>query len=245
MVECLANELGANIQHSNGACFRNIKNLIPYIMRINYGDILFIDEIHRLSRICEEFLYIPMEDYFCVIGQDNDVLKLQIPKFTLIGATTNFGDISKPLKSRFKLQLSFMQYKEDDLAKLARLNANRLKVDIDQDASESLGRRSRGTPRVLNRLLEWCRDYCLSTHQTKITTKLVCDSLNILGIDENGFTKDDQNVIMILKREKRPVPLRSLSAMTKIDENTLLNEVEPFLIGRGIITKTNKGRILC
>lgn len=245
IAECISYETGRKIHHVNGAALRTVKNIVPHIMRIEYGDILFIDEAHRTNKICQEFLYTCIEDHFCIVGNNDDVIRLDIPKFTFIIATTDYGLVLKPLRERIKIPLYFSLYKDNELAELARLNAQRLKIDIDQDASENLGKRSRGTPRVLNRLLEWCRDYCLTKREPKITTKLVSDSLNILGIDENGLTKDDQKAIMVLKREKRPVPLRSLSAMTGIDEHTLLNEVEPFLIGRGIITKTNKGRILC
>ena len=243
--EVIANETGRKIHSINGAALRLIKNIVPHIMRIEYGDILFIDEIHRSNSTVQEFLYTCVEDYFCIIGSEEDTIRLDIPKFTFIVATTEWGTVLKPLRERIKLPLTFCLYQQTDLAKLACLNSKRLRIDIDQDAADSLGKRSRGTPRVLNRLLEWCRDYAISNSEEKLTIKNVDTALKLLEIDENGFTKDDQRTIMILKRAKKPIPFRTLSALTGIDEVTLANEVEPFLISRGIMTKTNRGRILC
>jgi len=243
---CIANETGKNIQYANGAALRTIKNIVPYIMRINYGDILFCDEIHRSSKVLQEFMYSVMEDFFCVVGSGDDIIKLKVPKFTLILATTEYGSLLKPLRERIKIPLIFSLYHPSDLSRLALLNADRLKIGIDPTAADDIAKRSRGVPRVLNRLLEWCRDYCLARGDgQKITTKIVDESMKMYGIDENGFTKDDQKVILILEGSKRPVPLKTLSAMSGISEVTLLEEVEPFLIAKGIMTKTTKGRILC
>jgi holliday junction DNA helicase RuvB len=244
--ECISNEIGAKLHFVNGACLSSIKNLAPYIMRIKYGDVLFIDEIHRARVVCQEFMYTCLEDFFCVIGSGQDIIKVKIPHFTLIVATTEYGKLAKPFRDRIKLPLFFSLYQNSDLAELARLNAERLTITIDQDAAQNLAKRSRGTPRVLNRLLEWCRDYALTEKQsTVLTLPIVKDAMVLLDIDENGFTKDDRRVIMILEKEGKPVPLNSLSAMCGIDEKTLVEEVEPFLISKGIITKNTKGRLLC
>lgn len=245
IAECIANEMGANLFSANGAAIRNIKSIVPYILKVNYGDILFIDEIHRCSKQVQEYLFTVLEDFFCILGKNEDIVKINIPHFTMIIATTEFGSLLRPFRDRFKTHLTLTFYSVEDLTKLAIVNAKKLKVDIESEAAAEIARRSRNTPRFLNRYLEWCRDFTINNNQNKITLENVISAMNLSKIDENSFTSLDRQAIICLKAAKTPIALNTLASILRIDEKTIVDEIEPFLISKGLLGKCTKGRYYC
>jgi Holliday junction DNA helicase RuvB len=251
--QCIANELGVRFNEINAASIKNVKDITPLLFKLEYGDILFIDEAHNLKRKVQEFLYVPMEDYSCVFGSGEELTKIDLPKFTLIAATTNFGSLEKPFRDRFKHNISFSCYNQSDLAKLALLNATKLQVEIDEEGANEIAKRCRNTPRILNRYLEWCRDFSINrskifnsnNNHNKITITDITEAMNLAKIDENGYTLLDRKYIICLKGAGIPLALNTISSILKVDEKTLENEVEPFLLTKGLIIKTTKGRMYC
>lgn len=244
LAQAIANELETTIEFANGASTRTIKDLLPFLMRIEKYTVLFIDEVHRLTKITEEYLYTVMEDNYCTIGTEEKVVRMKIPSFTMIGATTEFGLLSKPFRDRFKHHLTLSLYKEDELLELCFINADKLEITVSKDAAVDIVKRSRGVPRVLNKNLEWCRD-CALVKKQQIDKDLVKFAMNLAKIDENGLTEDDSKYILYLKNVGQPVGLNTISSGTNISESTIKDVIEPFLISRGLIMKTPKGRILC
>lgn len=244
LAQCIANELKANFHYINGAAIKNIKELLPFLFKIKYGDVILIDEIHSLRKLLQEFLYTVIEDNFCILGKDENITKISIPKATIIGATTESGLLTKPFRDRFKIPLFFSCYTIDELANLALLNANKLQIELDKDAAYEIANRSRDTPRVLNRLLEWCRDFTIHRNSNKITITEVVEAMKLAKIQENGFTFLDSAYIICLMEAGRPLSLNTIASILKTDEKILKDEVEPFLIKKGLICKTTKGRVL-
>ena len=244
LAQCIANELEANFHYINAAAIKNIKELLPFLFKIKRGDVTLIDEIHSLKRQNQEFLYTVLEDNFFILGKDESITKISIPKSTIIGATTEIGLLTNPFRSRFRLPLFFSCYTIDELANLALLNANKLQIELDKDAAYEIANRSRETPRILNRLLEWCRDFTIHRNLNKITIIEVIEAMKLAKIGEFGFTSVDQAYIISLREVGRPLSLNTIASILKTDEKILKDEVEPFLIKKGLICKTTKGRIL-
>jgi Holliday junction DNA helicase RuvB len=242
IASAIANELGVSLYNVNAANVRSPKNLIPYLMGIESKSVLFIDEIHRLPKLVEEFLYPVMEDYRLDIVLDNKPESIDIPVFTLVGATTSGGSLSQPFYDRFLIKEHLTFYTLDDLAKLARSNADKLGIQItDQDLVE-IAKRSKGTPRILNARLQWYKNYCMF-YQT--SGHAVNDIFDSQGIDENGFDSNDRLYISILKNNRgNPLGLKSISSLTGIAMETIENSIEPFMIRMGYSVRTQKGRVL-
>lgn len=247
IASAIANELGVNLYTTNAANVRSIKNIIPYIIGIEPRSVLFIDEIHRLPKIVEEFLYPVMEDFVLNITVKNEEDKekpetIELPMFTLVGATTSGGSLSQPFYDRFSIKEHLSFYGTDDLAKLARLNSFKLGVVIeDQDLLE-IAKRSKGTPRILNARLQWYKNY-MSCHPDKKIS--IDDIFNVQGIDHNGLDIYDRMYIDILKKSKgSPLGLKAISSMTGIAIETIENSIEPYLVRKGFVMRTQKGRIL-
>jgi len=212
-------------------------------------DILFIDEIHRLSTSVEEYLYSAMEDFFIDIvidqGPGGRSVRLNIQQFTLIGATTRSGLLSAPLRSRFALNCRLDYYKPSELVEIIMRSAKILKIDIDHEGAEAIASRSRGTPRVANNLLRWARDYAQVKANSFISGKVAIASLKMLNIDDNGLDEMDNRILeaMIYKFSSRPVGIKNLAVAVGEEEGTIEEVYEPFLIQEGYMVRTPQGRI--
>jgi Holliday junction DNA helicase RuvB len=241
MASAIANELGVNLYIVNAANVRSPKNLIPYLMGIDPRSVLFIDEIHRLPKLVEEFLYPVMEDFRLDILVENKPESIDIPVFTLVGATTSGGSLSQPFYDRFVIKEHLSFYTPEDLAKLARSNATKLAIDISDEHMVEIAKRSKGTPRILNARLQWYKNY-ISFYPTETNIDNV---FNSQGIDSNGFDCNDQKYLEVLSKNRgNPLGLKSISSITGIAMETIENSIEPYMIRMGFSIRTQKGRIL-
>jgi len=236
----IANELGVPILVANGANLRSIKNIIPYLLGISSKTVLFIDEVHRLTKIVEEFLYPVMEDFIVNISTDGNLEKIDIPQFTLIGATTSGGSLSQPFYDRFQMKEHLSFYTPDELAKLAGSNSQRLGMALDDEELLEIAKRSKGTPRILNARLQWYKS-CVSYHKDKKMT--VDEIFDSQGIDSMGLDIYDRMYINILKKHRGThLGLKSISTLTGIAVETIENSIEPYLVRSGFVLRTQKGR---
>jgi len=243
LASAMSNEMGVDIEIANGGGVNSVKSLLPYVMRIKEHSILFIDEIHALSSSVSEWLYPVMEDFRCDIGGKKDKISQSIPKFTMIGATTEAGSLETPLYDRFGAQFQLEPYSVDELVELIQMNAPKLKLNKDELAFKEIAKRGRGTPRITNNLLRWVRDYC-THHKTSLSSNVVRQAMNLKGIDDDGTTSNDRIYIDALKSMDKPLGLNTIVSMTNIDKQTIESIIEPFLLRKKLILKTSKGRIL-
>ena len=249
LANAIANEMGCSIQVANGANLRTIKNLIPYIMRIEEHSILFIDEIHRMTKIVEEFLYPVMEDYkvdMSVAGKDmiGETISIDVPKFTLVGATTEYGSLSKPLIDRFEHKHTLKLYNNIDLKQIVDYNSIKLNLNMSDNAAKFVTRVSRGTPRIANSLLEWVRDYGIAEDLSLLTERDVEIAMNMKGIDREGMTEVDRQYLNVLTKSGQPMGINTISSITGVDKQTIESIIEPWLLSNGKIIKTSKGRVV-
>lgn len=241
IANAIASELNVNLYTANAANIRSVKNILPYLMNMSPRSVFFIDEIHRLPKIVEEFLYPVMEDFVLNITVENNPEKIDIPVFTLVGATTSGGSLSQPFYDRFAIKEHLSFYSDDDLAKLAKSNAQQLGLLVSDEDLLEIAKRSKGTPRILNARLQWYKNF-IACHGN---TKTVEEIFNIQGIDGFGLDVYDRMYIEILKKSRgNPLGLKSISSMTGIAIDTIENSIEPYLIRKGFIIRTQKGRIL-
>lgn len=245
----IANEMGVNLKVTSGPAIEKPGEMAAILNNLSEGDILFVDEIHRLNRQVEEVLYPAMEDYEIDImigkGATARSIRLQLPKFTLIGATTRAGLLSAPLRDRFGVVSHMEFYTVAELEKIIIRSASVLDVDIDSEGAHELARRSRGTPRLANRLLKRVRDFAQVKYNGLIT-KDVCDyALNLLDVDRAGLDKNDRLILetIIDKYDGGPVGLDTLAASIGEDGSTLEDVYEPYLIQNGYINRTPRGRV--
>ena len=237
----LANELGVNLYIANAANIRSVKNILPYLMNMTKQSLFFIDEIHRLPKLVEEFLYPVMEDFTINIVLDKEPESIEIPRFTLVGATTNAGILSQPFYDRFVIKEHLSFYTEDELAKLAGLNLSKIGIVMDEECLLEIAKRSKGTPRILNARIQWYQNYISCYPNEKDINKI----FELQGIDEYGFDLYDRQYIDILKKCKgTPVGLKTISSMTGIAIETIENSIEPYMVRKGFIVRTQKGRLL-
>ena len=241
--EALANELGTDIQIANGANLRSVKNLLPYLTRATERSVLFIDEIHRMTTLVEEFMYPVMEDFKLNMTDGEEVISIDLPKFTIVGATTEAGTLAAPLRDRFKLKFTLELYDELSLATLIESNCNKLKIKMSDDSIFSLAKVSRGTPRIANGLLEWVRDYKVAKNLNVVTHGNLLDSLSLRGIDPDGSTENDRKYLNFLRKQKCPVGVNTIASSININKDTITNVIEPFLLQGNLILKTSKGRV--
>jgi Holliday junction DNA helicase RuvB len=247
---CIPHELGVPMQIGNGATLKSPKDILPYLTNAEEGSILFIDEIHRMQKTVEEFLYPAMEDFRIdlVIGEGVGARTLNMPlkPFTLIGATTRTGLISKPLLDRFQIQEHLDFYTVDELAVIVRRSASKLHIKIEDDAAYEIAVRSRGTPRLANNRLRWVRDYADSESSAIITFSLTRDAFEMKGIDELGLDPQDKRVLDTILRVfgGGPAGLETLAHTLHLEPDTLSDEVEPFLLRSELLIRTQKGRCL-
>ena len=246
MAGAIANELGSNLYTANAANIRSIKNLMPYIMGMSPRSVLFIDEIHRLPKIVEEFLYPIMEDFVLNItvkdADDKDKPeKIELPVFTLIGATTSGGTLSQPFYDRFTIKEHLSFYADDELAKLAGLNAKKLGLSVSEDHLLEIGKRSKGTPRILNARLLWYKNF-VSCESSSVDINTI---FNSQGIDYRGLDMYDRLYLdVLIKNKGNPLGLKSISSLTGIAIETIENSIEPYLLREGYVIRTQKGRII-
>ncbi len=246
----LANEMGVNIKITSGPAIEKPGELAAILSKLRDGDILFIDEIHRLNRQVEEVLYPAMEDHAIDIvtgaGPDARSYRLKLPSFTLIGATTRAGMLSAPLRDRFGMIHKLEFYTPDELKTIIINSADRLNVGIDTDGAYEMALRSRGTPRIAGRLLKRVRDYAQVRYDGRISAKIASEVLDLLEIDSIGLDKTDLNILytIINKFGGGPVGLDTLAATTGEDAGTIEDVYEPFLLMNGFINRTPKGRVV-
>jgi Holliday junction DNA helicase RuvB len=249
LAHILANAMGANIKNTSGPVIERAAELAGLLTSLEKGDVLFIDEIHRLQPTIEEYLYPAMEDYRLDIiidqGPQARSLRLNLPKFTLVGATTRAGMVSSPLRSRFGMTARLDYYNAEEMQKIILRSASLLGVEIDQPGAAEIAARSRGTPRTANNLLRWTRDYVQVKAQGKITAELADKALAMLEIDRDGFDQWDKRIIetLIHKFNGGPVGLNSLAVAVGEEAGTLEEVNEPYLIMQGYVKRTAQGRV--
>lgn len=245
----IANEKGANIKTSSGPVIEKPGDLAGLLTSLEEGDILFIDEIHRLNTTVEEFLYSAMEDYFIDImidqGPGARSVRLNLPHFTLIGATTRQGLLSAPLRARFKLSLRLDYYQPDYLQQIVKRSAGILNAPIEDDGAMEVALRSRGTPRIANNLLYWARDFAQVKADGIITTPIAKQALAMMDIDEHGLDEMDKRILetILANFNGGPVGLNSLAVAIGEEAGTIEDVYEPFLIQEGYLMRTAQGRI--
>ena len=245
----IARELGVNVKQTSGPVLDKAGDLAGILTGLEEKDVFFIDEIHRLNAVVEEYLYSAMEDYKIEImidkGPSARSVQLNIEPFTLVGATTRLGSLTSPLRDRFGVLLRFDYYKKEDLYEIIKRSAEILDVQIDKEGALELASRSRGTPRIANRILRRTRDYADIKASGKITSDVAKKSLNTLGIDKFGLDSMDRTILetLIDKFNGGPVGLNSLAVAVSEDVSTIEDVYEPFLIKEGFIQRTNRGRI--
>ena len=245
----IANEMNSNIKVTSGPAIEKAGDLAALLTNLSEFDVLFIDEIHRLNKNVEEILYPALEDYTLDIvigkGPTSKSIRIDLPKFTLIGATTKAGSLSTPLRDRFGIVNRLELYNIDDLKTIVKRSARILGVNIDDLSAEEIARRSRGTPRIANRLLKRVRDYAIVLANNDIDIKLTKIALNRLEIDEMGLDDVDRKILetMIEKYGGRPVGIEALATTIGEEIDTLEDVYEPYLIQIGFIARTIRGRI--
>ncbi len=245
----VAAEMGHNIRVTSGPAIERAGDLASILTNLNAGDVLFIDEIHRLSHAVEEVLYPAMEDYALdiIIGKGPAArsIRLDLPKFTLIGATTRAGMLSSPLRDRFGISFRLEMYTPEQLAVIVERSARILKVDCERDGALEIASRSRGTPRIANRLIRRVRDFAEVRGDGKITLENAREALNVLEIDELGLDNTDITMLrtMIERFDGGPVGLDTLAATTGEDAATIEDVYEPYLLQLGFIMRTPRGRV--
>lgn len=250
MAGVIAHEMNANLRVTSGPSIEKAGDLASILTNLADGDVLFIDEIHRLRRAVEEILYSAMEDYKLdiVIGKGPAArsVRLDLPKFTIIGATTRTGALAAPLRDRFGHQFRLEYYQEKDIQKIIERSAGLLETKIEPDASKMLSTRSRLTPRIANRLLKRVRDYADVNSDGIIDTTTATAALKMLEVDELGLDPGDRNMLklMIEKYGDKPVGLNTIAALTGDEASTIEDFYEPYLMQLGFIQRTPKGRVV-
>jgi Holliday junction DNA helicase RuvB len=246
----MAREMGSNIKMTSGPALTRAGDLASILTGLKKGDFLFIDEIHRLNKLVEEMLYSAMEDFALDIvlgkGPSAKTVRLNLQKFTLVGATTRIGLISGPMRDRFGYVQQLDFYEDEDLKEIIERTGEVLKVKIEPEAAVSISKRSRGTPRIANRLLRRVRDYAQVKNDGLITLNEVEKSLKMLGVDKDGLSDADRKYLEIIRKQYSggPVGVENIAAALTEDVGTITEVYEPFLMKKGLIKRTPKGRVL-
>jgi len=245
----VATEMGVHLHVTSGPALERAGDLAAILTKLEAGDVLFIDEIHRLSRTVEEILYPAMEDFQLDIvvgkGPSASSIRLSLPRFTLVGATTRTGMITGPLRDRFGLVARLDYYADDELETIVRRAAGILRVEISQEGAYEIARRSRGTPRIANRLLRRVRDFAEVRGDGTVTEQTAHEGLRVFGVDERGLDKVDRAILNAICRQFAggPVGLSTLAISVGEQPETVEDMYEPFLIQQGLIARTPRGRI--
>jgi len=245
----LPNELGTSIQTTSGPALSKPADLLPFLTNLDEGSVLFIDEIHRMPRVVEEFIYPAMEDFRIDIilgeGMSARTISMQLKRFTLIGATTRSGMLSGPMRDRFKMHEHLEFYSVEELATIVRVNAAKLATTITDAAAKELAHRSRGTPRVANARLHWARSYAAAKHEGEITEEIARDALDMAEVDRDGLDKNDRRYLEVLIDVfgGGPTGVEALGATLNLATDTLAEEIEPYLLREQYITRSPRGRV--
>ncbi len=249
LAQIMGNETGVDVRITSGPAIERPGELAAILTNLSPHDILFIDEIHRLSKVVEEVLYPAMEDFALdiVIGKGPSArsVRLELPNFTLIGATTRIGLMSSPLRDRFGALHRLRFYNEEELTQIVIRSCEILNLDIETGAAKEIAKRSRGTPRIANRLLKRVRDFAQVKKKDMINSSVVKKALTLHGVDQHGLTREDCKFLKVIcaKFTGGPVGVKTLSAALSEDEGTIEEVVEPYLIQCGFIKKTSRGRV--
>ena len=250
MAFIIANEMGTNIKTTSGPAIEKSGDLAAVLSTLEPGDVLFIDEIHRIPRFVEEILYSAMEDFTLdiIVGTDSSSrnIKIDLPPFTLVGATTRAGDLTGPLRDRFGIVSKLSFYTEDELTAIVKRTSGVLDCPIDDDAAHELARRSRGTPRIANRLFRRVRDFALVLGDGKIDLDITKMALDKLKVDSLGLDQTDYNLLrsIIDKFNGGPVGIEALAASIGEEVTTIEDVYEPYLLQQGLMKRTSRGRIV-
>ena len=250
LAHIIAAEMGVQIKVTSGPSIEKSGDLAAILTNLNEGDVLFIDEIHRLNHNVEEILYPAMEDYAIDIlvgkGQAARSIRLELPRFTLVGATTRAGMLTAPLRDRFGVVNRLNFYNSEELQTIIERSAEVLEIGIDPEGALEIARRSRGTPRLANRLLKRVRDFAQVKYDGQITLEIARDALNHLEVDTIGLDQTDRNLLKTMMEtfEGRPVGLDTLAAAIGEDSGTIEDVYEPYLIQNGLIQRTPRGRVV-
>lgn len=245
----IAHEMAVNIRITSGPAIERSGDLASILSNLEDGDVLFIDEIHRLNKVVEEMLYPAMEDYCLDIvlgkGPAARTVRLDLPKFTIIGATTRIGLIGGPMRDRFGIVHRLDFYKPAELKEIVQRSASLLSIDLDDDASLEIAKRSRGTPRIANRMLKRIRDLSQVKYDGRIITPIVDEALLMMGVDLLGLDESDRRILraIIEKHAGGPVGIEAIAATTHEDIGTIVDVFEPYLMQIGFIKRTPRGRV--
>lgn len=246
----IANELGSNIKTASGPSLEKSGDLAALLSSLEPGDVLFIDEIHRMPRFIEEILYPAMEDFSLdiIVGSEEKSrnIKIDLPPFTLVGATTRAGDLSAPLRDRFGIVSKLQFYTTDELCKIIKRTARVLKTEIDDEAALELATRSRGTPRIANRLCKRVRDFAIVKGSGKIDIEITKKALKRLQIDKLGLDKTDHELLLAIinKFNGGPVGIEAISSSIGEEATTIEDVYEPYLLQTGLLKRTSRGRMV-
>lgn len=250
LANIVANEMGVNIKTTSGPVLEKAGDLAALLTNLERNDVLFIDEIHRLSPVVEEILYPAMEDYQLDImigeGPAARSIKLDLPPFTLVGATTRAGSLTSPLRDRFGIVQRLEFYSVKDLTQIVRRSADYLNMDMEESGAQEVARRARGTPRIANRLLRRVRDYAEIKTDGIVSAEVAAKALDMLDVDKEGFDYMDRKLLtaIIDKFDGGPVGLDNLAAAIGEEKETIEDVIEPFLIQQGFLQRTPRGRIV-
>ena len=249
MAYIIANEMGTNIKTASGPAIEKSGDLASILSSLEEGDVLFIDEIHRMPRFIEEILYPAMEDYVLdiIVGTDSSSrnIRIELPHFTLVGATTRAGDLSSPLRDRFGIISKLQYYTVDELTSIVKRTSRVMNVEIDDEAAIELARRSRGTPRIANRLFKRVRDYALVMNDGIMDINITKLALNKLKVDSLGLDDTDYNLLksIIEKFNGGPVGIEAIASSIGEEQTTIEDVYEPYLLQTGLLKRTSRGRI--
>lgn len=245
----IANELGVGVKTVLGSNIKTFRDIIPTLNNIKQNEVLFIDEVHRINKRIAESLYTVLEDFrmdlpFKTDSGEMEILNIDLPRFTIIGATTEIGKLVKPFIDRFKLKFTLEEYDVQTIKNILIINSNKLKINLTDSAFDILANASRKTPRIANALLEWVRDYSISFNLPFIANDDIINALSMRGIEQDGSTENDRKYLSFLKQQNYPVGINTICSAINIDNETVENIIEPWLLSCGKIIKTSKGRLL-
>ncbi len=249
LAHIVSNEMKAGLVCTSGPALERAADLVGILTNLQQGDILFIDEIHRLPRVVEEYLYPAMEDFMIDIildpGPHARTVRLDLAEFTIVGATTRAGLITGPLRNRFGLSLHMQFYNSDELAEIIRRSSRILNLEITDDGAETIALRSRGTPRICNRLLKRARDFAQVEDKGAITEDVAVEAMDIHGVDEAGLDSLDIKYLSVIIKQYTggPVGVAALAATLNEEKDTLIDVVEPYLLISGFLNRTSRGRM--
>ncbi len=245
----LPNELGTSIQMTSGPALSKPADMLPFLTNLEEGSILFIDEIHRMPRVVEEFIYPAMEDFRIDIvlgeGLNARTISMNLKRFTLIGATTRSGMLSSPMRDRFKMHEHLEFYSVEELSQIIKVNAKKLQTKLADDAAVEMARRCRGTPRVANSRLHWCRSYAASESDGTITLDVARTALDVAEVDREGLDKQDRKYLETLVGVfgGGPTGVEAIAATLNLPADTLSDEIEPYLLREQFIVRSPRGRV--